>query len=1018
MTRLATLFNLHPGEGRLAGLLIALMLATALGNSIGVSGIEALFFARFGVAYLPLLYMIQGLLTLVVTLSVSAVLGGRSRNLIYTLMPVVMGGVLVGERFLAGLTWFLPVMWLLKEVMNSLMGLYVWGVASTLCDTRQAKRLFPLFNAGRIFGSVLGGLGTGALVGLIGTENLLFVWAATLGAAFLITSTLLGRAVRLTPPTGAGRKRATRRARAPGFIHEVQQGYQFVRGSALMRWVSVAAILFSALYFSLALPFSKAAAENFVSEDRIAGFLGLFNGLSTAAAFLASLFIANRLYTRFGIMNAIIALPIIYLLGFGVLAVFAAFPVLVVYKFIQMMWLSGIADSAYQAMYNAVPAERRDQVRAFIGGVPEQAGTFIAGGILIVGEQTLQSQQLYLIGLALGVACTYVTWQAGRAYSGALVAALKAGQPSLFVGGEGSFGSIQRDAKAVSVAIEGIASADPALRRVSAEILGNLSVPQATSALVRALTDSDSQVRAAALKALATARATPALLEVAACLRDPEPEVRIQAIEAVRQLAGYPQGLAAHVAPLLDDSESAVRAKAAATLLRAGAHPEAKEMLRTMAALGELDERVNALMALGEWGDEEGFQLIAMELEDTAAPAAVRRAAARAIAPCGPPATPVLVGALAADDRSVREAAAISLGQIGPPALAATAAALFDPNTEHGAVRALEFLPAQEQAESIRRFVGDKVDKATHYHALWSELGSPDSNERLALLADSLRDKAQYHALHALRALSLLGDRESLMVVIENLQSRDAAQRANALEALESVREAALVRPLLKVWETAAPARVEDAKLKILEAALEESEAWLRVCAVLAVGPGDSGSLRQKLMQMAENDSDAAVRVEARRALNGGSMDTLATLSLMERILFLRRVPLFADLSPADLKQVAAIAGEQLFGDGELLAQQGELGDEMFVIVSGEVRVLIGGDGKPEAEVARRKAGDVVGEMAIISREPRMASLVAAGDVRTLCIDQKSFEGLLRERPETSLAVMRVLCARLKEATK
>jgi CRP/FNR family transcriptional regulator len=281
-----------------------------------------------------------------------------------------------------------------------------------------------------------------------------------------------------------------------------------------------------------------------------------------------------------------------------------------------------------------------------------------------------------------------------------------------------------------------------------------------------------------------------------------------------------------------------------------------------------------------------------------------------------------------------------------------------------------------------------------------------------------LRDKAQYHALHALRALSLLGDRESLMVVIENLQSRDAAQRANALEALESVREAALVRPLLKVWETAAPARVEDAKLKILEAALEESEAWLRACAVLAVGPGDSGSLRQKLMQMAENDSDAAVRVEARRALNGGSMDTLATLSLMERILFLRRVPLFADLSPADLKQVAAIAGEQLFGDGELLAQQGELGDEMFVIVSGEVQVLIGGDGKPEAEVARRKAGDVVGEMAIISREPRMASLVAAGEARTLCIDQKSFEGLLRERPETCLAVMRVLCARLKEATR
>ena len=288
------------------------MLATAIGNSIGVSGIEALFFARFGVVYLPLIYMIQGLLTLVVTLSVSAVLGGRSRNLIYMLLPLAMAAVLIAERFLAGLTWFLPIMWLLKEVMNSLMGLYVWGVASALCDTRQAKRLFPLFNAGRIFGSVLGGLGTGLLVSLIGAENLLIVWAVTLGLAFLVTRALLGQSLSAAPQIlTRGRTRSSRKARTPGFVHEVQQGYQFVRGSALMRWVSVAAVLFSALYFSLALPFSKAAAENFVSEDRIAGFLGLFNGLSTAAAFLASLFLANRLYTRFGIMTSILALPII-----------------------------------------------------------------------------------------------------------------------------------------------------------------------------------------------------------------------------------------------------------------------------------------------------------------------------------------------------------------------------------------------------------------------------------------------------------------------------------------------------------------------------------------------------------------------------------------------------------------------------------------------------------------------------------------------------------------------------------
>ena len=143
-------------------------------------------------------------------------------------------------------------------------------------------------------------------------------------------------------------------------------------------------------------------------------------------------------------------------------------------------------------------------------------------------------------------------------------------------------------------------------------------------------------------------------------------------------------------------------------------------------------------------------------------------------------------------------------------------------------------------------------------------------------------------------------------------------------------------------------------------------------------------------------------------------MDSITTLSLMDRILFLKRVPLFATLSPTDLKQVAAIASEEVFPDGEVIAYRGEQGDAMFVIVSGEVRVCIENDGV-ETELARRRPGEYVGELSIVNREPRNATLIAAGDVRALCIDQKTFEGLIRERPEVSLFIIQVLSRRLKE---
>ena len=144
-------------------------------------------------------------------------------------------------------------------------------------------------------------------------------------------------------------------------------------------------------------------------------------------------------------------------------------------------------------------------------------------------------------------------------------------------------------------------------------------------------------------------------------------------------------------------------------------------------------------------------------------------------------------------------------------------------------------------------------------------------------------------------------------------------------------------------------------------------------------------------------------------------MENIATLSLMERILFLKRVPLFENLSPGDIKQVAALAQEESFSDGTTIVREGEIGDVMFIIVSGEVRVHLTQQQR-EVELARRKAGEYVGEMALISKEPRIATVTAVGAVRALSIDQKSFESLLRDRPDASLAVIQVLCERLQEA--
>ncbi len=142
---------------------------------------------------------------------------------------------------------------------------------------------------------------------------------------------------------------------------------------------------------------------------------------------------------------------------------------------------------------------------------------------------------------------------------------------------------------------------------------------------------------------------------------------------------------------------------------------------------------------------------------------------------------------------------------------------------------------------------------------------------------------------------------------------------------------------------------------------------------------------------------------------------TLATLPLLERVLFLRKVPLFTDLPPQDLKPIAAIATEHSYADADTIAEQGAPGHEMHIIVSGYVMVILREPNGHQEVIAVRSEGEVIGEMAVITSAPRMASLAAKGPVRLLTIGRRDFEALLRERPETSLALMRVLCQRIAD---
>ncbi|HWQ14919.1 MAG TPA: cyclic nucleotide-binding domain-containing protein [Roseiflexaceae bacterium] len=99
----------------------------------------------------------------------------------------------------------------------------------------------------------------------------------------------------------------------------------------------------------------------------------------------------------------------------------------------------------------------------------------------------------------------------------------------------------------------------------------------------------------------------------------------------------------------------------------------------------------------------------------------------------------------------------------------------------------------------------------------------------------------------------------------------------------------------------------------------------------------------------------------------------------------------------------------QVYAAGEVIFRAGEPGALMYVVKSGKVDISLGGE-----LIDSVGAGGIIGEMAIISDEPRVATAIARTDCVLTPIDQRRFELLVQETPYFAIMVMRVLAERLR----
>jgi len=131
----------------------------------------------------------------------------------------------------------------------------------------------------------------------------------------------------------------------------------------------------------------------------------------------------------------------------------------------------------------------------------------------------------------------------------------------------------------------------------------------------------------------------------------------------------------------------------------------------------------------------------------------------------------------------------------------------------------------------------------------------------------------------------------------------------------------------------------------------------------------------------------------------------------------LKKINWFDELPDDMLAELAQKVRKRILSEDEILFNKGDVGDSLFVIISGRVKVVTQDSQGSEVVLNKVGAGEIIGEMALLDHEPRSAGIVALEKTSILELKREDFMGILKEKPDMALSVIRNLSSRLRHNT-
>jgi HEAT repeat protein len=777
---------------------------------------------------------------------------------------------------------------------------------------------------------------------------------------------------------------------------------------------------------------------------------------------LVILLFVGRIYGRWGLPVALMFHPFNYVLAF--LAFLLRFDVFaaVYARMSTMIIRTTINNPARNILMGLFPESYRGVVRPFLRGTVVRIGLFLGSGLILISDKLFHPKYLSLVAIPLVVGWLATVFFLKRRYSSILLDLVSRKMIDLKAMEDTDVEHLFRDKKTQAQLTQAFFEARGARALWFARLMKSLSAPDLDDHLIASMKREDDDIRIDMLELLSS-QGGPTIVQALRELAEPEnPNLKVAVIQAANRLE---PGLSAgfNYETHIDSRHPEVKAYALI-----GLHQQEPDKYRATIqdwiAAEDTDLRKAGVVAAGRSGDisfadhlkemlaakENGSvlpdvlkglrELGTPDLNDLALPylssplETVRLAALEAIEIDSDELLNKVIALMGDVSESVYHLAMhkIETAPHDNIQLLVESLSIPDRHVRKGIFQILESLDVKDL--DIFHFARSQIESGFQYLAEAERLRSfPESTER-DLLIDHLNQKRLLQIDNILRVLATQDQSGEMKIIHRGIFSADSRQRANALEAVDNVMDKSLVKilmPLLEISSVVESLAVGRRQFALMDKNLEQeavvsrllaNEDWVTVALVLSLMQADGVEpLNREIVFKLTTSKNPYIgrmahsivnRLTGQPAIGEGGMQI--EVSISDKIIHLKGIEIFEGLSVSELAAVASITEEIDTPEGEVVIEEGSFGETMYLVIHGEVAVMKDMGGENELELARIKAGDYFGEMALFEDVERSASIRTEQASRFLVLHKQEFNEIVREYPQIALEICKVLGGRIR----